>query len=224
VSYFRAVVLDLDDTLTVENSFSEILRELDVPPADFAAFSRACRSEALDRSAAEHALFTLLTSYRSRVTRDAVDAVFHRIGLQPAALPLLSAITDAGCQVGLISSSFDRYVSIMADRLGVGDHYANIRMEFDAVDTLCGLGFTLDVAGLKHRQLHHFCQLHGLAPSRVLVVGDNFNDVEMFTCTGNGVLVDFPHNHKLRANAWQVVTTLDQVTRLLHTGRPEGCS
>jgi HAD superfamily phosphoserine phosphatase-like hydrolase len=216
-SCFRAVILDLDDTLTSKNSLHELTQVLGIPAADLAAFIRACHSGAIDPGAAGGELLALLTSARGRVSRQAVETVFQGIELRSEVLPLLSAIRAANCAVGLISSSFDRYVSIMADRLRIRDYHSNIRMEFDAADELSRIDLTVDAAGLKHRQLHQFCRRYGQSPAHVLVVGDNYNDLEMFACTGNGVLVDCPHNRILRATAWQVVTTLDQIEQLLQT-------
>jgi len=209
---FKAVVLDLDDTLTVQNSLHELASECGVPQARFAAFMRAYRIRTVEPSEIAAELLSLLRSVHGRVPRQTMNKVFQSIEVRSEAWSLIAAIRIAGCTLGLISSSFDDYVAVMADRFGIEDRYSNIRTTFDADDELCRLDVTFDAARLKHSQLHDFCRRHGYHPTEMLVVGDNDNDLQMFACTGSGVLLSRPHNRGFRQAAWQVVDTLDQVS------------
>ncbi len=211
---FDAVVLDLDDTLTLGNSLLEVSSGLGISVETFAEFGRRCRGDALDQATAGHELLALLTS-RGPVFRAALKSHFARIRLRPTAAALVRSMRESGHQVGLISSSFDLYVQQMAGRLGIADHYSNVGLGFDGAGALVRVSLCVEAAELKHRQLHRFCAMHRLDPSRVLVVGDNDNDLRMFACTGRGVLLDCAHNRDLRPLAWQVVTHIDDVATLL---------
>jgi HAD superfamily phosphoserine phosphatase-like hydrolase len=212
---FDAVVLDIDDTLTLDNSLTELIRKLGGRLEDLAAFADSCRVPAADPAVLKARFLKLLHAHHRRVTRDRIARIFSDIRLRPEAVPLIAGIRASARPVCLISSSFDMYVKIVANRLGIGEYYWNIRLSFGASEALTGVDFTPEAADLKHQQLHHFCRRRGLDPARVLVVGDNNNDLEMFTCTGNGVLMASARNHDLTEHAWRVVTDLNHVARFL---------
>jgi HAD superfamily phosphoserine phosphatase-like hydrolase len=222
VRAFDAVVFDLDGTLMLGNSITDTVQVLGGASAELAALICECRARTVDHTTAEVRLYALLTS-RGQVSRPRLQMLFAKASLRPGARELVSKLRDAGHQVGLISSSFDLFASVTAGRLGVGDHYSNVRLDFDSSDTLVGVGLTIWAAELKNRQLRHFCQVHQLDPARVVAVGDNDNDLAMFAGAGNGVLLSGPYNHHLRNHARQVVADLDELADLLlsdaHNGR-----
>ncbi|MGW7455149.1 HAD family hydrolase [Streptomyces sp. NPDC054787] len=213
---FDAVIADVDDTLTLDNSATELFAALGIPLQRLADLVRESESGRISQSAADHHLLALLISH-GRVDRSTAETVFAKIRLRPAVTQMLHGFQQAGLRVGLISASFNTYVDHMAARLGVTDRYSNVQLGFDDTDALTAVHFTIDAAELKHRQLHDFCTRHHLHPSRVLVAGDSLYDLSMFTCTGRGVLMAFPHNTPLHSHAWQVIHRIEDLAALAAT-------
>ncbi|MFJ3582346.1 HAD family hydrolase [Streptomyces sp. NPDC090127] len=210
---FDAVIADVDDTLTLDNSATELLAALGIPLQRLTGLIRESESGRLSQKVADHRLLALLTSC-GRLDRPAVETVFSKIRIRPSVPTMIRDFQRAGLRVGLISASFNTYVEPTAARLGVTDRYSNVQLGFDDTDALTSVHFTIDAADLKHRQLHDFCARHQLHPSRVLVVGDSRYDLRMFACTGRGVLLAFPHNTPLRPHAWQVIDRIDELAAL----------
>ncbi|MDI3390756.1 HAD-IB family phosphatase [Streptomyces sp. B-S-A8] len=211
---FDAVIADVDDTLTLDNSAAELLTALGIPQQRLTDLIRESESGQISQAIADQRLLTLLTSRGGRVHRTAVENVFSKIRLRPLAAPVIRGFQQAGLRAGLISASFNTYVEHMAARLGLTDWYSNVQLGFDDTDTLTSVDFTIDAAALKHRQLHDFCARHRLHPSRVLVAGDSRYDLQMFACTGHGVLMASPNNTQLRPHAWQVIDRIDELATL----------
>ncbi|TDD57675.1 HAD family hydrolase [Kribbella antibiotica] len=210
---FDAVIADLDDTLTIDNSAVELLAALGIPRQRLTDLIRESESGQISQAVADQRLLALLTS-SGRVGRAATETVFSKIRLRPSVTPMIRKFQQAGLRVGLISASFNTYVEHMAARLGVADWYSNVQLGFDDADALTKVNFTIDAAKLKHRQLHQFCIRHRVHPSRVLVAGDNEYDLQMFACTGRGVLMACPHNTQLHPQAWQVINRIDELAAL----------
>ncbi|MFC9294725.1 HAD family hydrolase [Streptomyces sp. NPDC057011] len=207
---FDAVIFDVDDTLTLDNSAAELLTALGIPLRRLGELIRESESGRISQAVADQHLLDLLTS-TGRISRTAAETVFSKIRLRPSVTPMIRTVQQAGLRVGLISASFSTYVEHMAVRLGVTDRYSNVQLGFDDTGALISVDFTIDAAGLKHRQLHDFCARHQLRPSRVLVVGDNEYDLQMFACTGHGVLMACPHNTELHQHAWRVIERIDDL-------------
>ncbi|WP_372412265.1 HAD family hydrolase [Streptomyces luteireticuli] len=217
---FGGAALDLGGTLMTGSSVTETVRAMGGSLKEFATLTRACWAGTVGHTTAAAALFTLLLS-RGPVTRPQLQAMFIETRLRPSVQALIARMRDTGYQVSLISSSFDLFVGVVASCLGVRDHYANTCLDFDDSDALTGVGVTIRATELKHRQLHHFCRLHQLDPTNILAIGDSDNDLAMFTCTGNGVLLSHPHTRHLHSSAWRVAAALDDLAALLLPGRPE---
>ena len=210
----EAVVLDLDETLTDENSLTGTLRELGGSLAGLAELGACHRAGTLGRQEVLDGFLALLTE-KGPVTRARLEAVFAGFTVRKDSKLLVRQIIESGRPAALISSSFDLYVASMAKQLGVGQHYSNIALQFSPTDTLMSVDFDLDTASRKHQQLHDFCRTNDVEPQHVLVVGDYDNDREMFACTGNGVLLAGDHNRHLYDSARWVVTSLQEVMDIM---------
>ncbi|MFJ9446719.1 HAD family hydrolase [Kitasatospora sp. NPDC101235] len=216
---FDAVIADVDDTLTLDNSAAELLTAAGIPLQRLGELIRESESGRLSQAAADRRLLELLTS-NGPLTRTTAGAVFAKVRLRPPVPAMIRGFQRAGLRVGLVSASFNTYVAGMAARLGVTDWYSNVQLGFAENESLSTVEFTIDAATLKHRQLHDFCARYGLHPSRVLVAGDSGYDLQMFACTGRGALLAFPHNSHLQPHAWQVIDRIDELAGLAAPSGP----
>jgi HAD superfamily phosphoserine phosphatase-like hydrolase len=216
VRTFKAVVIDIDGTLTAADSLTATSAELGMPVEELVRLSYGCHTGQIPYAQARHLLLERWSA-SGPVSQTRLDTLFHRLPLRPDAPHLIERVHALGLPVALVSSSMSLYARIVADRLGVGESYANVQLSFDANGILADLSFTLDTVGLKHRQLLDFCSRHHLLPGEVMAIGDADNDVALFTATGNGVLLAEEAVGDLADRAWQVVPTLTRAAELLLT-------
>ncbi|WP_086832109.1 HAD-IB family phosphatase [Streptomyces sp. NRRL B-24572] len=138
---FDAVIADIDDTLTLDNSAAELLAASGIPGRRLRELIGESESGRLDQAAADLRLLELLNS-TGRLDRETAEAVFAKIRLRPSVLPMVRAWKRAGLRVGLVSASFNTHVDHIAARLDVSDRYSNVRLTFDPGGALTQVRFT----------------------------------------------------------------------------------
>ncbi|HEV8556463.1 MAG TPA: HAD-IB family phosphatase [Actinophytocola sp.] len=212
MSAIRVVVLDVDETLTEGNSWSELTLGLGASLEDHLAIYRRVNAGELtvERAAAQVAELWRATG---NATRTAMDAIFARMPFREGAAELVTWLGHNGFQAVLISGSMDVAVAGVARRLGVDTWYANAHLTFDAGGALTALHYEANQGAAKLRQLEDLCAARNLDIRMVTVVGDGENDTELFIATGRGILLagDLPP----RYNAWRVISRLDEIPAIL---------
>jgi phosphoserine phosphatase len=212
VSAVRIVVLDVDETLTERNSWSELTLGLGASLEDHLAIYRRLNAGELT---VEHAAAQVVELWRAtgKATRPAMEAIFARTPLREGAVELVRWLGRNGFLAVLLSGSMDLFVADIARRLGVDTWYANAHLTFDAGGGLTGLRYEANQGAAKLRRLEELCAARNLDIRTVTVVGDGENDAELFTATGRGILLagDFSP----RYNAWRVVSRLDEIPAIL---------
>ncbi|WP_086809191.1 HAD family hydrolase [Streptomyces reticuliscabiei] len=211
---FRAAVLDIDHTLTTEASISLVNRELGVDTEEFFNLGRSALAGRISARAGQH-LMREMWERSGRATHAHLTALFESVPLRPDAAAFVADLQKRGMHVCLITSSANLFAAVTAARLGITEYYANLQLSFDHEGRLTDLTANLDAAGLKKQQLLAFCDRHQVAPHEILAVGDADNDKDLFTVTGNGVLMGNNSNAHLASSAWRSATTLREVTALL---------
>jgi len=145
-----------------------------------------------------------------------IQKVFRNIPLRPGALTLARWLNRRQFRACLISGSMDMYVATIADRLQIKDWFANGKLIFDDQGGLIGLEYSPNQSATKLVQLNKFCLQEKLDISKVMVVGDGANDIELFQATNHGILVaDEPPAADVQAVAWKTVTSLNDIPAIL---------
>ncbi|WP_330328930.1 HAD-IB family phosphatase [Streptomyces sp. NBC_00536] len=212
----RAVVCDVDHTLTPKSSVVELSRALAAPIGEVTALYRGYQCGQLTHEETRTRLLELWTrgGLASRIT---VETVFHQLPIKDDALRLAAALAARGLPLCLITSSAQLYADIMTRRLDAACGYGNGRLLFDTAGNLEDVDFTRDTADLKLLQLAQFTTDHDLEPTEVIAVGNGSNDLLLFDATRRGVLVTTTTSTRHSAHAWATVRHLDEVITLIDT-------
>ncbi|MFD8985065.1 HAD family hydrolase [Streptomyces sp. NPDC059564] len=213
----RAVVCDLDHTLTPQSSVVELSRALGAPIGEVTALYRDYQAEQLTHGQIRTQLLELWTR-AGLATRTTIESVFHQLPIKDDALRLAAALMARGLPLCLITSSAQLYANIMTGRLQATCGYGNGQLHFNTEGFLEDLDFTRDTADLKLRQLRQFTAAHGLKPGETVAIGNGSNDLLMFDATGRGVLVTTTTSTRHTHRAWATVRHLDEVIPLIDAG------
>ncbi|OEJ35233.1 HAD-IB family phosphatase [Streptomyces subrutilus] len=204
----RAVVCDLDHTLTPHSSVIELSRALAAPIGEVTTLYCNYQNGQLTHEQTRTQLLTLWTR-AGLATRTTIETVFHQLPLKDDALRFAAALAARGLPLCLITSSAQLYADIMTLRLGATCGYGNGQVFFNTAGGLEDIDFTPDTADLKLRQLAEFTTEHGLEPTEVIAVGNGSNDLLLFDATHRGVLVETTTSTRHSAHAWATVRDLD---------------
>ncbi|WP_331735141.1 HAD-IB family phosphatase (plasmid) [Streptomyces sp. NBC_01166] len=210
----RAVVCDLDHTLTSRSSMVELCRALHAPPAETAMLFRRYQAGELSHSQSRQALLELLRR-SGRAHRTNIEAAFNAMEIKDEAVRLATALRERAVPLCLISSSAQLYVDIMTERLSAADGYGNGQLCFDDTGWLTDLDFTAETEQLKADQLHRFTTRHAFHARDVIAIGNGNgngrNDLLMFDATRRGILVTTTTSAQHAHRAWATVHSLDEV-------------
>jgi HAD superfamily phosphoserine phosphatase-like hydrolase len=212
MSAMRVVVLDVDETLTERNSWSELTLGLGASLEDHLVIYRRLNAGDLT---VEQAAAQVVELWRAtgNATRPAMDAIFSRTPLRAGAVELVRWLGRNGFLAVLISGSMDLFVADVARRVGVDTWYANAHLTFDTGGELTALRYEADQGAAKLRQLEELCTARNLDIHTVTVVGDGENDAELFAATGRGILLT--GDLSPRYNAWRIVSRLEEIPAIL---------
>ncbi|MFJ9417774.1 HAD family hydrolase [Streptomyces sp. NPDC101227] len=209
----RAVVCDIDHTLTTQGSAGAMARALGVPAAAHSAIYRDHQAGQLDHARTRAQLLTLWRN-TGRATRQTFTTAFETVPLREGATRLAAHLHDPGILLCLITSSAQLYADITAARLGAVAAYGNGTLIFDAAGHLTDLDFSLDTGPLKARHLARFCAEHHISPDEIIAVGNGPDDRSLFEVTGRGILLTRSTTSP-QAAAWRTATTLEAVTAVI---------
>lgn len=212
MSAVRVVVLDVDETLTERNSWSELTLGLGASIEDHLVIYRRLNAGELT---VEQAAAQVVELWRAtgNATRPAMDAIFARTPLRAGAVELVSWLGRNGFLAVLISGSMDLFVADVARRLGVAVWYANAHLTFGTGGELTALRYEANQGAAKLRQLEELCSARNFDIRTVTVVGDGENDAELFAATGRGILL--AGDLSPRYDAWRIVSRLEEIPAIL---------
>lgn len=150
--------------------------------------------------------------------KEHIIKVFETWPVRPEAYPLIAWLKQNGYEMCLITGSIGIYAKYIAEKLGVGDYYANAELYFDEQGDLVDFHYTADQAEIKLKHFEEFCAKYNLEASDCIPIGDSANDIGLFRKTGNGILVNGGVEkiaEELRQAAWKEVSSLEAIRSLL---------
>lgn len=183
----KAVIFDIDGTLSSEVSWLALTRDLGAPAAQHVQIYADYKEGRIDYAASKEQLIGLW-----RATGNANEAFFTQLF---EALPLdlmaekIVQVAKTGRIVCLITGSMDLYAQIAARKLGVNQWYANTILHWDDQGNLYDMDYELNQADKKLEQFSRFCEEHRLDAKDCIVLGDGENDEKLFEACKRGVLI-----------------------------------
>jgi len=176
---FLAALFDLDGTLTPVTSFWQHLHEVLAQWHDDADdFQRQFRGGKID-----YATFCRLDAerWKGKPVGD-LKRIAEAVPLRPGARDLRLHLQQRGLKVGIISTG----LTLLADRV-----HRELDLDFTIANRLVTRGgrFTGEVKinveyGRKEEAVELFCHQFGIAPGRVMGVGDSEGDISLFQAVG----------------------------------------
>lgn len=211
----KAVIFDIDGTLSPENSWTAFSRDLGSSVAEHLAIYQDHLAGNIGLDESKRMLLKLWLA-TGRANKQNIEQMFASWPLRDDAQQVIEWLKHKGIRVCLITGSVDLYAQHIAERLDVSDYYANAKLVFDDNGNLENFDYTTDQAEVKLQQLREFCAKYDLREDECIAVGDSDNDIELFRHTGRGVLInDGNVAVELKQSTWQTIVQLGELKRLL---------
>ena len=211
----KAVIFDIDGTLTTKNSWDFVTECIGVDKAFHRHLYLKLRSGEMPEHEATNAMIAMWQA-TGQARRSDFAAVFSKVPFRAETIATLSLLRES-YNLALISGSFDLYAKIIAERLGISDYYFGTTMHWSDEDKLIDYDYIFEEEQSlrKREQLTEYCQKRDISLSQC-VVGDDLNDSAMFEATGRGVYIKSPWSHEqFGANAWKKIDNLSELPVLL---------
>lgn len=209
----KAVICDIDNTLTDTTSWLEITERLGLPSQRLSdIFGEFLRG----KLAHEDATRQVIELWRSsgKANKPYFETMFSNWQLRNDAETFMDYVQTKGWQSVLITGSVDLFAEAIAKKLGADHWYANTTLIWDDQGELVDMVYVKDQATLKLQQLQGYVAEQGISLDECLVVADGDNDVETFRATRKGIAVGSAHPALLKV-AWKQADTLSDVVDLL---------
>jgi HAD superfamily phosphoserine phosphatase-like hydrolase len=212
----KAIILDVDKTLTERTTWYELTERLGGSSRDHASIFMNYLNNNIDFEEAKKQLFTIWNANGS-VHRNTLMDIFQTVPLRGEAFAFFNELRERGYELCLISGSIQLFVENVAERFGIKYSYGNSELIFDEEGNWIDLIYHRDEAKHKLNQLNQFLEKTGLTAEECLAIGDSSNDAELFQALP-GIAVNTQSEH-LRELAWQEVTYLPKILQILETLR-----
>lgn len=211
---FKAVILDIDGTLSPEVSWHALTQGLGASSANHTRIYDAYKIGDITYIDAKKKLLTLWQS-TGNANKQYIDNLFTNWKLFDDAEKTIYDIRQEDYGLCIITGSFDIWASVVAKRVGILDWYANTKIIFDERGNLIDMQYDLEQGVKKLAQLKDYCSRQRLKPEQCVVVGDSENDIELFNFTGNGVAVGKNADPELAKVAWMRVSRFADIKSIL---------
>lgn len=195
----KAIIFDIDDTLTNSTSWLELTRILG---ADSETHSRIYSEFVDNKLSYEEAKSDLVKLWRStgNANKTKITKAFENIILKKDAKKVVTQLSKK-FKICLITGSMDLFANVIAGKLEIEDYFYNTELIFDN-DELVDFNYVADQSNLKLEQSQIFCEKYNLKSEEVIIVGDGGNDQKLFDKYGLSVQVgnqylDITTDHKI---------------------------
>jgi phosphoserine phosphatase len=214
---FKAVVFDIDGTLTRDISWVKLTTEIGGSLEFNDEVIKKWETDELTESEAREKLIENW-SKAGKATKKEFVSILQNISLREDAKEVVDYLKNKGYVVIMITGSFDLYAQIVGEKLDVKEWFANTVLMWDEDGSL------LDVQTCKDSEAQNrkvdffkaFCDKNNLKINECVAVGDSSNDIALFKLTGKGIAVrtEF-ESPKLEEVAWKKVNQLIEIKSIL---------
>ncbi len=212
----RAVIFDIDGTISPENSWTAFTDGLGASVESHLSIYKNHLDGSIGLDESEDQLMDLWRA-TGNANKPHIEAMYEEWPLREEAKSVVDWLKASGYMVCLITGSVDLYAAHIASRLRIEDYYANASLHFDKDMQFVGFDYTADQADVKLQQLEDYCKKNSLSITDCMAVGDGENDIELFKATGRGVLIkNGAVSEGLGRAAWKTIANLNEIPDLLN--------
>lgn len=214
-SEIKAVVFDIDGTLTKETSWSVIATSAGGTPEEDLETYYAQKTGKISDAEADRRILGMWTR-KGLLSKQRYTEILTAIPLREDALDLVNYLKSQNILICLITGAMDLYAEVTAKRLGVDNYYGNAKLYWDEHENILNFTYQVDQGSLKLAQFREFCQKYNLRSEECVPIGDSDNDYLLFVETKKGIAVKTEFEDKdLEAVAWQVVNNLSEIKKFI---------
>ena len=211
----KAIIFDVDGTLSPEISWTALTRDLGASVEGHISIYQQYKSGQTEYLASKQQLIKLWQA-TGNANKNHFLRLFEDWPLAPEAPATVNTLA-ANHSICLITGSMDLYVQAVAGKLHVPDYYANTTLYWDEAGNLVDMDYELNQANRKIEQFLGYCSLHSITPQQCIVIGDSDNDIELFKTSGRGVAIGTEIPESLREVSWRTIQTLDELPPLVNS-------
>ncbi len=195
MSKIKAIIFDVDQTLTVEVSWLKFTRLLGADEAKHSDIFQKFKTGELSYPKAKSQLLKLwLATDKANVFT--IRDIFRSFEFSQGTEDIIKYLQAKGYKLCLISGSMDLYIEIVAQRLKIDDWYASTKMHFEADGKLYDFDYTLGRGEEKLKFFDQFCALNNIEPEECAAVGDGDTDMPIFEKVALPILFVAPETTK----------------------------
>lgn len=214
---FKAVVFDIDGTLTRDISWVRLTNEIGGSIEFNDEVIRSWEKDEISYHEAKQRLIENWTRAGKGLKKEFVS-ILKSIPLRGDAKEIVDYLKGKGYLITMITGSFDLYAEIIGEQLGIKNWFAITHLSWDIDGKLIDVETVKDTVA-KDRKIDYFkeyCRKNNLTFKECVPVGDSANDIELFKLTGNGVAVRTEFEAvELEKVAWNKVKHLTELKELL---------
>ncbi len=183
----KAVILDLDQTLTVDQGswlqFTKLLgADFNVHQNIFNRF----KNGQLNYISAKKELIDLWGSVSS-LKKESIKDIFNKIELRDGALEAVNYLKSK-YSVCIISGAIDIFVEVISEKLGIKDYYASTKFIFSEENILIDFEYKLSKGEEKLEFFTTYITKYGFKPNECCAIGDGDTDIPIFEKVGLPIL------------------------------------
>jgi len=180
---YKAVIFDIDGTLTTTNSWVEITKALGADSQKHDQIYLARKAGALNLEDSRKLLLELWQNTKN-ANQTFLRSSLSNTKLRPEAKKLFEYLHQNGYTTCLITGSNNLFAQEIANKLGTKHYYANAEFKFDQNGQLIHYDYNIDQGAKKLEQLQDFCAKQKIKLEDCVAVGDGANDIEMMKNVG----------------------------------------
>lgn len=212
---YKAVIFDIDGTLTTTNSWVDITKALGADSTKHDQIYLARKSGALNLEDSRKLLLELWQNTQN-ANETFLRTSFKKTELRPEAKKLFTHLHQKGYTTCLITGSNNLFAQEIANKLGTKYYFANAQFEFDDSGNLTGYDYEIDQGSKKLEQLQDFCAKQKIKLEDCIAVGDGANDIEMMKNVGLPIAIKTEsEDQEIEKYTKQTIKNLDELNSFL---------
>jgi phosphoserine phosphatase len=187
VGKIKAIILDLDQTLTTDEAswlqFTELIG------ADKKAHTKIFedyKSGELEYIEAKEKLIKLWET-TGRTHKDDILEAFKKVRFREGVVDAVKYLSQK-YTLCIISGAIDTFVEVASKQLEIEHHYAATKFKYDKSGYLVDFEYKLSRGEEKLEYLKIFCNKTGIKPNVCAAIGDGDSDVPIFGAVGLPIL------------------------------------